>query len=169
MTRLYGAIGGPIECREVDAGVEVRGVALAYGDVAQLGGGVREVWEPGAARVAEDAVLGLGHPAAAQPLARRGQGLTVEDDGRELALRAVVPAAIAARMALAESIEAGLYRGISVEFMPSDAPMIGNTRKVRQAVVPAFALVGSPAFPGSVLRDQDGAIGNPLRRWVDFA
>lgn len=163
-----GPIVSGLECRQLDSGLELRGTVLEYGDVAVLGSGLEEVWEPGSVVLAERLLLGIGHPAVETPIARRGHGLTLEDGPDRLALRATVPAALAARHSLAESVNAALYQGLSVEYRPITAPMMGSRRTVRRAAVAAIAVVADPAFPASRLRQQGQEHGNPLRRWADY-
>ena len=80
-----------VELRQGPGGRTLEGVAVQYGDLAQLPWGVEERIEPGAFQPLGDVILNAHHDRAA-PLARTGGGgLTLIDTPERLAFSAELP------------------------------------------------------------------------------
>ena len=97
----------------------ISGVAMRYGDVAELPWGDKERFEPGAfGNVgSSDVILNFQHDRK-RPLARTGgSGLTLDDSSQELRLTAKLPDTREANDAI-ELVKQNIVRGFSVEFLP---------------------------------------------------
>jgi len=124
------------------------GTILRYGDEATIGR-VRERFEPGSIRF-EDVILNIMHDRK-QPVARTGTPyLTLQDGAERLEMSARYPDTIYGRRAQ-ELVDAGILRGLSVEFIPVQERMQGGVRVISQAALHGVGLVDRPAYPQSTL------------------
>ena len=119
------------------------GVAMRYGDVADLAMGVRERFEVAAFQPLGDVSLNLQHDSQRE-LARTGNGLTVIDGPRSLELRAVLTGS-----AELELVKRGALNGFSIEFHALSQRTEGDVRVVQKAKLSAIALVDRAAYPAS--------------------
>ncbi len=152
----------------------LEGVAIRYGDVADLGA-FKERFEPGAFGPdvgRGDTVLNIMHDRR-QPLARSGGGgLVLTDSNAALTVRAVLPSTRAADDAL-ELVKVGVLRGFSLEFRPTQIRVEGGVRIVTRALlgIGGVALVDKPAFPASLVRiaqrmTQESRPTSPAPWWL---
>ena len=125
------------------------GVAMPYGSIADLGGGLRERFEPGAfgPDVARADVLANWQHAREAPLGRTGTGggLTLTDGPEALRVELVLPATVAGRD-VAELASRRVLRGWSVEFRAAVDRFEGGVRVVQRAVLSGLAVVDRPAY-----------------------
>ena len=133
-------------------GDALAGVAMRYGDVANIAG-FKERFEPGAFvnTASNDIVLNLLHQRS-RPLARTGGGgLVLTDSAAALEVRAVLPETRDAADALA-LVKAKVLRGLSVEFIvQSEKRGAAGERVVEQALLTAIGLVDVPAYDASTV------------------
>lgn len=142
------------------AGRRLEGVVLRYGQVAEIGGGLRERVEPGAFAPLGDVVLNSQHDRQ-RPLARTGGGLTLVDRSDALYLRAELPATREADDVLA-LVRGGVLRGLSAEFQPvqwreNSAGLVVLHRGVLRGV----GVVLTPAYKGSVVQARAAVYSAP--------
>ena len=130
---------GP-ECRV--SGRVLSGTALAYGDVANLGG-FSERFEAGAFQPIGDISLNLQHDPSRE-LARTGDRLVVVDGPDQLELRAELTGT-----AEIELVKRGALNGFSIEFHAVAQRVEGAVRVVERARLSAIALVDRAAYPAS--------------------
>ena len=125
------------------------GVALRYGDVADLGYG-RETFDPMAFRdlASADVILNIQHDRS-RPIARtRGGGLELVDNATELSIRAVLPDTREATDALT-NVRSKIFRGLSIEFVPERVRNDGNMNIIERARLTGIAVVDRPAYKKS--------------------
>ena len=124
------------------------GVAMPYGSVADLGGGLRERFDPGAfgPDVEGADVMANWQHAREAPLARTGGGgLTLTDGPAALRAVLVLPATAAGRD-VAELASRRVLRGFSVEFRSAVDRFEGSVRVVQRAVLTGLGVVDRPAY-----------------------
>lgn len=124
------------------------GVAMPYGTVADLGGGLRERFEPGAFGPdpgRRDVLANWQHSREA-PLGRTGGGgLTLTDGPDALRVELVLPDTMAGRD-VAELAGRRVLRGFSVEFRALREGFRSGVRVVAGAVLTGIAIVDRPAY-----------------------
>lgn len=134
-----------------DGDLSLSGVALAYGDVAELPWG-RERIDAGAFGDVSglDVRLDVQHQRE-EPLARTGGGgLELDDDNRSLRVRAELVDTQRARDTMA-LVRAGVLRGLSVEFMPTQSRFESDLEVIEKAELRAVGVVDRGAYPQSVI------------------
>lgn len=130
-----------------DGGRQLSGVAVRYGDVAELPFG-RERIVAGAFTPIGDVILNASHMRSV-PLARTGGGgLDLLDTDKTLSVRATLAATRAADDVMA-LVNGGVMRGLSIEFMSVEESMDGDVRVINRAVLTGVAVVDTPAYPAS--------------------
>ena len=128
-------------------GRTVEGVAVRYGDLAQLPWGQERV-EAGAFAPIGDVILNASHDRTA-PLARTGGcGLRFDDNAERLALTADLPVTRAADDVLT-LVRTGVLRGLSVEFRAVAERFEAGVRVIERATLAGVAVVDTPAYPAS--------------------
>ena len=140
------------ELRVEGDGRTVEGVAVRYGDIAELPWGDRERFDAGAFGDLgqADVLLNFQHQRAV-PLARTGGGgLELRDSASALLVRAELPRTRDCDDTLA-LIRAKVLRGLSIEFVAVRDRREGNLRIVEAAKLRGVAVVDSPAYPGSAV------------------
>ena len=128
----------------------ISGVAMRYGDVAELPWGDKERFEPGAfgSVGSSDVILNFQHDRK-RPLARTGgSGLTLDDSSQELRLTAKLPDTREANDAI-ELVKQNIVRGFSVEFLPESFEMEEEVMVITKAELKGIGLVDRPAYKGS--------------------
>ena len=157
--------------RDPGADRTVSGVVVRYGDTADIGGAFRETFKPGSLAI-RDATLNVQHRRE-MIVAREGAGLTFQDSSSELRLSATLPKTRIAEDAL-EAIDAGLLRGLSMEFLIREETWADGKppmRTVSAATLRGVAIVDTPAFPQSKLAEARALAESfnpptPERRWM---
>lgn len=140
----------------------IEGVAVRYGDLADLPWGL-ETFRAGAfGAVSEiDALLSFQHDRA-RPLARTGGGgLVFTDSTSELSFRAELPNTSEASDTL-ELVRAGVLRGASIEFYPTEERISkGGDKPVTEIIrarLVGLSIVDKPAYPESVIAARERAV-----------
>ena len=147
-------------------GRRLSGVALVYGDTARTPFG-EEVFEAGAfGDVANlDVLLNVQHQRS-RPLARTGGGgLVLTDTPEALTVTADLPNTREADDALA-LVEAGILRGLSIEFGARRERQEGRRRIVQTALLGGLALVDRPAYPASTVAARAEETKLRRRQWL---
>ena len=152
------------------SGRRIEGIAVRYGDVADIPGIGAETFAPGAFGdvAGADVVLNAMHQRTV-PLARTGGGgMRLIDDDSALRFQADLPSTAAADDTL-ELIRAGVLRGASVEFNATSEAYDGGVRRIQAAQLGNVAIVDRPAYPDSSialrweLRRRGGGISGSIR------
>ena len=151
-------------CEVRREGRVLSGAGIVYGDVARIGSRA-ERFLPGALGAdvgALDVILNTAHDRG-RPLARTGGGgLTLTDTAESLTLRAELPETREATDTLA-LVEAGVLRGISLEFQAISERMEGPTRVLVRAKLLGLAIVDRPAYPASTVEARAQAEAERVR------
>ena len=143
-------------------GRTVEGVAVRYGDLAQLPWGGERI-EAGAFTPITDVILNAHHDRAT-PLARTGgAGLELTDTAERLAFTATLPDTRAADDVLA-LVRTGVMRGASVEMRVSGERFESGVRIIERASLSAIGIVDTPAYPASEVEARRRRGGR--RTWV---
>ena len=132
-------------------GRRISGTAITYGSEAQILG-FRERFNAGAFGDVSslDVILNRQHDRA-RPLARTGGGgLELRDSAERLSIAADLPETRDADDALA-LVEAGILRGLSLEFVAIRETWRGSLRTVSKATLRAVGIVDRPAYPDSAV------------------
>ena len=155
----------PVTFRDAaDSAGRVEGVAVRYGDTAQLPG-FRERFERGAFGDVGglDVIANLQHDRT-RPLARTGGGGLALTDGPD-ALRAAVELPDTRDGAdTAALLRRGVLRGFSVEFRVEAERFEAGIRIVERATLRGLALVDRPAYGDSLAAIAARAAGSLPRR-----
>ena len=143
-------------CEVRREGRTLSGRGIVYGDVAKVGSR-GERFLPGAfgADVGGiDCLLNVQHDRA-RPLARSGGGgLTLTDSPTALEVRAELPETRESSDTLA-LIEAGVLRGLSLEFVSLREHREGTTRVIASARLVGVAVVDRPAYKASTVATRE--------------
>ena len=131
-------------------GRALEGVAVLYGDRANLGWTTEQI-QPGAfAPLPQDVMLRMQHDRG-RPIARTGgSGLVLADSPTALEYRAELPNTRDADDVI-EMVKTGILRGNSVELHVIADRMEGDTRIVERAALLGLSVVDDPAYKGSKL------------------
>ncbi len=142
------------------------GVAMPYGTVADLGGGLSERFTAGAFGPdpgRRDVVANWQH-ARESPLGRTGGGgLTLTDGPDALRVELVLPDTMAGRD-VATLAARGVLRGWSVEFRAIADGFKGGVRVVTGAVLTGIAIVDRPAYGDALASLRARAIDAAMPR-----
>lgn len=144
----------------------VSGVAVRYGDRANIADLFTEEIRPGALDLA-DVVLTLQH-ARQMPLARTdGGGLRFSESGAVLSVEAKLPKTQLADDALT-LVENRVLRGFSLEMFVREERWSDRNRHrtILKAKVPRLSLVDSPAYGESTIEAVRHKLEAPPRRFV---
>ena len=143
---------------EIRAALELRadqerrllsGIALKYGDTAQLAGGLQERFEAGAFADLSDVRLDVQHDRG-RILTRTGSGLVLEDSADALRFSAELPETREADDTL-RLVSANILRGASIGFRSLEDRLEGRVRVVAKAALGAVSVVDNPAYGQSVI------------------
>ena len=144
----------PFEIRSLDGAPGIlSGVAVRYGDRAEILPGVFERFEAGAfgADVAKSTVIVNRQHDRAAPLGRAGGLLRLSDSPTELRAELTLPTTRDGED-VAELVRQGVLRGFSIEFRAKvDRIENGNTRVVESAELRGLSVVDDPAYGESVV------------------
>ena len=159
----------PLELRSSDGAPGVlSGVAIRYGDRAEIGPGVFEKFEPGAfgPDVAQSQIVVNRQHDRAAPLGRAGGLLSLVDTLIELRAELTLPTTRDGED-VAELVRQGVLRGFSIEFAAErDRIEGGNTRVVERAKLRGLSVVDDPAYEDSVVALRARFAGaEHWRRW----
>ena len=133
-----------------DADGVITGTVVRYGDRAKIGN-YSESFAAGSLR-ADDVIVNLQHDRNA-PVARTGAGLELRNGSDALEATINLPDTPPARAAR-ELVNAGILRGMSMEFIAKRDAWQGEHRTVQEAELVGIALVDRPAYPESVLAER---------------
>ena len=152
----------PVEFREnKETGLgTVAGVAVAYGDVAQIGVALRERFEPGSLELYKRGVQANRQHQRDRILARYPDaGLRFIQTRRSLRAEIDMPDTTDGRDCW-ELVRRGVLTGLSIEFRArnADVRQDGDTLIVKRGVVVGVALVDTPAYPQSTLDKLRGCL-----------
>lgn len=140
------------------------GVAVRYGDIAQLPWGKERI-DAGAFAPIDDVILNAQHDRST-PLARTdGGGLELQDGTEALTIVAKLPDTRPADDVL-ELIRKKILRGLSIEFLPKAERMAGGVRVITRAKLSGVAVVDRPAYAQSEIEARRGRY-LPLKRARD--
>ena len=163
-------------CQLRAEGRVLTGTAMPYGTIADIGGLWRERFEPGAFGdvTTADVILNAAHdrttPLARSGGAQSGGNLVLVDTPAALTFRASMPPTRAAEDVLA-LVAAGVLRGASVEFVPTEEQEGNGVRIISRAKLYGIAIVDRPAYPDAAVaarwRDRARQRG-PRRRRIHF-
>ncbi len=140
-------------------GRKLTGVAMKYG-AGGVKNGQRERFEPGSLIPKGDVILNAHHDRA-RPLARTGGGgLELRDSAASLAIEATLPNTRDADDTIA-LVEAGILRGLSVEFRALSERREAGVRVIEKAELFGVAVVDTGAYPDATVAarsaDEDTA------------
>ena len=129
---------------------ELRGLAMRYGDTAELPWG-RERFEPGSLVPATAGVILNRQHDRGRPLARWPEGgLSLTPMAQGLAIRAKVADTAEGRDTVA-LVRQGVLRGLSVEFIPEAERSEGGVRVITRAKLTGVAVVDDGAYDEAVV------------------
>ena len=146
------------------SGRTIQGVAMRYGDVADIGGFFNETVLSGAFQPLGDVILTLQHERD-RPIARtEGGGLELIDTPKALTVRAELPNTRDADDAL-ELLNKRILRGFSVAMViDRDAETFsGALRTVRKARLSRIGLVDRPAYG-----DATAEVGRRVQEGIEY-
>ena len=154
----------PFDCELRADGRTLTGVAIRYGDEANIWGGTERILA--GAMSWQDVILNVQHDRAV-PLARTGGGgLVLEDNAEALTIRAELPRTRAADDVL-ELVRAGVLRGLSVGMQVKRDRWVDERRTVVEGVIRHIGVVDTPAYPDSTVTAR-AAAARPrrVRPWL---
>ena len=158
----------PFELRSSDGAPGVlTGVAMRYGDKAEIASGLFERFEAGAfGDIAKSTVIVNRQHNRAAPLARAGGLLRLKDSPVDLRAELTLPDTTEGRD-VATLVRDGVLRGFSVEFRAEhDRIEGGNLRIVERAKLVALSVVDDPAYGDSLVALRARiACADAWRRW----
>ena len=151
-------------CELRGEGRTLAGVAIVYGDTAELPWGA-ERFEAGAFGDvgAADVILNSAHDRG-RPLARTGGGgLVLRDSAEQLAIEAALPDTRDADDVLA-LVRSRVLRGLSIEFHATDERLEANVRVVTGATLRGVAVVDRPAYAASEVAARQALASSHILR-----
>ena len=125
----------------------ISGVAIRYGDIAQLPWG-RESIEAGALSF-DDVILNLQH-IRAMPLARTPETLKIEDDSESMRFTAKIPKTNAGNDCR-ELVKEKILRGCSLEFLVEESRFEKDCEIITKGTVVGIAICDTGAYKDSVV------------------
>ena len=134
------------------AGRVLEGVAVSYSDVARIGSR-SERFLPGAFGAdvgGADVLLTVQHDRGRALARSGGGGLVLTDSATALEVRAELPETRESSDTLA-LVEAGVLRGLSLEFQPLAERMEGGVRVLVRARLVGVSVVDRPAYKASTV------------------
>ena len=159
----------------------ITGVAMTYGDTAEMPWGGFERFETGAFGdlSKSDIILNLQHCREKMLCRTGGGGLSIEDDPKELRIRAEIPKTQLGDEVL-ELVKTRVLRGLSIEFTPDDyttemrdarGKEPTEVRVIKEAQLQNIAIVDRPAYPAARLnpRSQSAMDETEIRALVEEA
>ena len=159
----------PFELRSSDGAPGILfGVAMRYGDRAEISSGLFERFEAGAfgADVAKSSVIVNRQHDRAAPLGRAGGLLRLSDSPTELRAELTLPTTRDGED-VAELVRQGVLRGFSIEFRAKvDRIETGNTRVIESAELRGLSVVDDPAYGDSILALRARIEGSRRRWWL---
>ena len=151
-------------CEVRREGRVLEGTAISYGDVARVGTRA-ERFLPGALGSdvgALDVLLNVQHDRGRVLARTGGGGLVLTDTPEALTVRAELPETSESSDCLA-LVEAGVLRGLSLEFIATSERKEGPTRVIASARLVSIGVVDKPAYPASKVAAR--AEVDPPARW----
>lgn len=149
--------------RADDSGVTA--TLIRFDDEAKIGD-FTERFAAGAISPRDDLIANLQHDRM-RPVARTGAGLTLATHADRIDVRIDWPETQYAREA-AELVNAGIVRGLSMEFRADNEQWAGRARTITGATLFGLALVDRPAYPGSVIhkRWSESTVARTRKIWL---
>lgn len=138
----------------------IEGRVVRYGSFAEIGGSLRERFAPGSVSHS-DVIANIQHERA-KPVARTGAGLTLVDSAAELRATIAMPDTAYGREAR-ELVQAGILRGLSMEFLAHQEDWEGSERTIMRAELVGIGIVDRPAYPDSVIAARFKSHRGPKR------
>lgn len=138
-----------------DGDRKISGVAMPYGDVAELPWGEKERFEPGAFGdlAGADVILNVQHQREMSVARTGGAGLMLDDSDTALRISAELLETTDGEDALAK-VRAKVLRGLSIEFIPEKYRWEGDDRDtivIEKAELRNIAIVDRPAYPQAMI------------------
>ena len=145
----------------------LKGTVVDYSDSAKFGS-FTERFLPGSLRL-DDPILNLQHDRG-KPVARPGSGLVIDDGPKRMRMEATLPETVYGREAR-ELVDAGILRGLSLEFVAVREKWDGMRRTIMEARMTALALVDKPAYGRSEIEARFASAirqecGDPEFGWM---
>ena len=158
----------PFELRSSDGTPGVlAGIAIRYGDRAEIAPGLFERFEAGAfGDIAKSTVIVNRQHNRGAPLARAGGLLRLSDSPDDLRAELTLPDTTEGRD-VATLVRDGVLRGFSIEFRAEhDRIEGGNLRIVERAKLIALSVVDDPAYGDSLVALRARIEGTRRRWWL---
>ena len=133
-------------------GDKIIGTVVKYGDEARFGVWT-ETFEAGSLRFS-DVIVNLQHDRG-RPVVRSGAGLELRDSLEALVAEIHLPNTTYAREAR-ELVDAGILRGLSMEFRAKRDSWNGKRRTVNEAELFGIGIVDRPAYSDSTIAERFG-------------
>ena len=121
----------------------------------------REVFSPGALTWPAEGILLRRQHVRDMPIAR----IVPQRDGNKIVVDEILPDTQAGRDCAAE-VRAGLFKGLSVEFISRRESFRGGLRRISSAVLDGAGLVDSPSYSGSLVSVRSKGTGRRARTWL---
>ena len=159
-----------VEFRAVGGGPGTAfGVAINYGEIADIAGQFRETFVSGCFDVAgRDDIMATVQHQRSKMLGRSNAlgGLRLDDQASRLNVELTLPDTTEGRDA-SELLRIGVIAGWSMEFMSEDERVINEIREITRAHLIGVSLVDRPAYPNSVAKMRaEAERSRPRRLWL---
>ena len=134
------------------------GVLITEGEQA---GDRREVFAPGALSWPDTGILLRRQHVREMPIAR----IVPKREGNKIIVDEILPDTLAGRDCAAE-VRAGLFKGLSIEFVSKKESFRAGLRQISAAVLDGAGLVDSPSYSGSLVSVRSKGTGRRSRTWL---
>jgi len=134
----------------------ITGTVIRYGDRARIGQFFTEEFAPDSVKY-NDVIVNIQHDRS-KPVARLGSTLSIDKRDNEIVANIIPPDTTNGRDVRA-MIDAGILRGLSMEFMADKDEWRENHRLITSATMMGIGIVDSPAYSDSEIQ----------KRWSEWA
>ena len=136
------------------------GVVMPYGEISTRADNGREMFLPGSLTPVGDPYLNVMHlngqdGKANVTLMRQSDGLAISQSPERVEIEATMPETREAQEVI-ELIEAGMLKGLSLEFNALEEETLNGVRVVRRAELAGVGIVDNPAYTGAALELRNG-------------